>query len=254
MKNFRLTDETKVLRNGTIVHRIEALPGNSRVPAGTLGGWVEDEHNLSGDAWIADDAVAYGGAVVSGSALLCDDAQAYDDAQIFGGAYVGGEAEVYGCAMVYDNAIIADKARIHEYAQAYGHCILSDTSALYGDARLHGAVDNPACLTEDAKVHGGDWTESPYCRVGSIWTCNISSPDTFRLGCRDFPFKRWHRSYPAIVRMSGWWTTDYDKLMSIAEEYLPFYNEAARLAGYPQYQGTMQEIRAAFLKYYKRSA
>lgn len=254
MKNFRLTDETKVLRNGTIVHRIEALPGNSRVPAGTLGGWVEGEHNLSGDAWIADDAVAYDSAVVSGSALLCDGAQAYDHSQIFGDAYICGKAEVYGYAKVYDHAIVADRAKIYENAQAYGYCVLSDTSKLYGDARLHGAADNPACLTDDAQVHGGDWKESPYCRGGSIWTCNISSPDSFRLGCRDFPFERWHRSYPAIVRMSGWWTTDYDKLMSIASEYLPIYNEAARLAGFPQYQGNLEEIRATFLKYYKRSA
>lgn len=62
MKKFEFTGETKILSNGTILHRIKALveikPGYSIVKAGDLGGWIEKEQNLSqdGNAWVYGDA------------------------------------------------------------------------------------------------------------------------------------------------------------------------------------------------------
>ena len=54
MPNYELTNNKITLKNGTVLHQIRALkdipncPSNG-VKAGTLGGFIEGEHNLSQD-------------------------------------------------------------------------------------------------------------------------------------------------------------------------------------------------------------
>ena len=50
-KKYELTDETKVLADGTVLHRIRAtrnfpLADGTEVKLGDLGGWVKGENNL----------------------------------------------------------------------------------------------------------------------------------------------------------------------------------------------------------------
>lgn len=56
MKKYELTEETKTLADGTVLHRIRALLDIPRhgVKAGEIGGFVEGENNLSqdGNAWV----------------------------------------------------------------------------------------------------------------------------------------------------------------------------------------------------------
>ena len=67
-KKYELTNETKTLEGGTVLHRIRALRDIPRfcVKAGELGGFVEGEINLSqdGDAWVYGNACVYGNANV----------------------------------------------------------------------------------------------------------------------------------------------------------------------------------------------
>lgn len=53
-KHFELTAETRVNLSGVILFRIRATVTLEKhnVVAGELGGWVEKEENLSGDAWV----------------------------------------------------------------------------------------------------------------------------------------------------------------------------------------------------------
>ena len=73
-KKYELTNETKTLAGGTVLHRIRALRDIPRfgVKAGELGGFVEEENNLSqdGDAWVSGKARVSGGAEVSGNAKV----------------------------------------------------------------------------------------------------------------------------------------------------------------------------------------
>ena len=84
MKHYKLTDETITLENGVVLHRIECIEPMPaiRVNVGDRGGFIENENNLSGDAWV------YGNAEVSG------------DAKVYGNAEVSGSAKVYGNAKV----------------------------------------------------------------------------------------------------------------------------------------------------------
>ena len=82
MKNFKLTDETKTLDNGIILHRIECIseiPGKPDVKVGDKGGWVEKESNIDSNAWV------YGNAEVYGNARVCGDVeiQSYQDYIVF---------------------------------------------------------------------------------------------------------------------------------------------------------------------------
>ena len=111
-KKYEFTGETLELY-GITLHRIRAvkdfeLVDGSKVCVGDLGGWIENENNLShgGSAWVADSAWVYGNALVGGNA------QVYGDAQVYGNALVGGNARVYGCARICGNAGVYDSARI----------------------------------------------------------------------------------------------------------------------------------------------
>ena len=91
-KKYELTNETKTLAGGTVLRRIRALRDIPRfgVKAGELGGFVEEENNLSqdGDAWVFCDANVYGNAWVSG------DAEVYGNACVYGDAEISGDAKV----------------------------------------------------------------------------------------------------------------------------------------------------------------
>ena len=82
------------------LYRIRALKDFSDIKAGTLGGYVENEDNLShdGNAWI------YGNARVYGDAKVCGDSKVYDDAKVYGNACVCSDAKVCGDACLKTNA------------------------------------------------------------------------------------------------------------------------------------------------------
>jgi hypothetical protein len=72
MKKYKLTNETKTLPRGTVLHRIEALIDWLWGPAGTKGGLVESEKNLShgGECWVSGNAQMYCNAWASGVAKI----------------------------------------------------------------------------------------------------------------------------------------------------------------------------------------
>ncbi|HEV2349291.1 MAG TPA: hypothetical protein VG028_05525 [Terriglobia bacterium] len=69
--------------------RIRATKDFGFVKKGDLGGYVENEANLShdGTAWILPDAKVYA------AALVCDDGLLYGDAELFGNARLCGNAQ-----------------------------------------------------------------------------------------------------------------------------------------------------------------
>ena len=90
MRKYEFTGETKTLCDGTVLHRIRALIdidlGWRVVKAGELGGWLENETNLShfGNCWV------YGDAKVCGRVMVGGDVKVYGDTKISGDAIVCG--------------------------------------------------------------------------------------------------------------------------------------------------------------------
>ena len=101
MKKYELTGET-INVFGKTLHRIRATRDFSNVHAGDLGGFIEDERNLSHDenAWVGGNARVSGNAWVGGNAL------------VGGNAWVGGNAGVGGNAVVSGNAWVGGNALV----------------------------------------------------------------------------------------------------------------------------------------------
>ena len=83
MKKYEMIDDT-ISVNGHTLHRIRALIDFYNVKAGEVGGYIENEENLSqyGDAWVDCDARVCGAARVSGNARVCGYAMVDCDAFI----------------------------------------------------------------------------------------------------------------------------------------------------------------------------
>lgn len=82
-KKYELTgDFIEIL--GRKLYRIRALRDFSNIKTGDLGGYIENENNLShdGDAWVYDNAKVYGDALVGCDASIYGYAKVYGDADI----------------------------------------------------------------------------------------------------------------------------------------------------------------------------
>ena len=123
---YELTDETMTTYNGVKLHRIRAIKAFRDVKPGDLGGWVENEANLShgGNAW------ACGNAQVFGNAWVCGNAQVFGNAKIYGNAKIFGNAKVFGDAEVFDSAWVYGNAEVHGNAKVFGE------ARVFGDTRL----------------------------------------------------------------------------------------------------------------------
>ena len=115
-KLWEFTGETKVCF-GVTLRRIRAaiefkLECGRVISKGELGGWVEKESNLSGNAWVYGNAWVCGNAKVCGNAWVSGDAWVYGNALVCGDARVSGNAEVSGDALVFGNAEVSGKAEV----------------------------------------------------------------------------------------------------------------------------------------------
>ena len=114
MKKYELTEETKVI-GGKTLFRIRALRSFGGIKAGDLGGFIENERNLSheGNAWVGDNAKVGGDAWVGGNARVGGYARVNGDAQVVGDARVDGNAQVGGDAWVGGNARVGGDGLIN---------------------------------------------------------------------------------------------------------------------------------------------
>lgn len=120
------------------------LSNGNIIKAGTLGGLVDSEDNLSqdGTCWVFGDAKVYNNAKVSDNAYVYGNARVYSSAHVYGNAKVYDDARVYWFAEVYDNAAVYGKAIVFDDAKVCGK------AQVYGNAKVH----NSACVQGEAKV------------------------------------------------------------------------------------------------------
>lgn len=141
---YELTNEKKDVGRHT-VYRIRAIKDipvaeDHVIKAGTLGGFVESESNLSqqGKCWIYDEAVVYAGAMVSGNANVRDYAQVSGNARICKNAHVYGQAVIAGNVTVRGHAWINGDAFIT--ATNNDQLVIEGNCYINGDVRIDGAM------------------------------------------------------------------------------------------------------------------
>ena len=72
-KNWKIRKDLSIEVYGHTLFRIECTQDFKEIKAGTLGGYIEKEENLDGDAWVYGDALVYGDAWVYGDARVYGD-------------------------------------------------------------------------------------------------------------------------------------------------------------------------------------
>ena len=111
---YEILKDNSITIDGHTLYRIRLLTRLSSLPAGTLGGFVESEGNLSqvGDCWIADEAAVYGHSVVMEN------------------GWVGGSSRVYGHSIIRGNGHIDDVAIIRN-SEIKGNTVIKETPILW---------------------------------------------------------------------------------------------------------------------------
>jgi len=154
-KNWEFTGETKDFGDVKL-KRIRLTKDCECGEKGTVGGWIEKESNLSGNAFVYDDAMVFGDAVVYGNARVYDDAIIHDNAKVFGDALIEDSSRVYGNACVLDNAWVRDNAWVYGNARVYGDARVYGNAWVNGESMVYGyaIVSGNARVFDDANVHG----------------------------------------------------------------------------------------------------
>lgn len=141
-KTFEFTGET-LLHNKVTLNRIRAtvdIP-ERYVKKGDIGGWIEKEDNLSGNAWVYDNSRVYGNAKVYDNAEIIGDSEVIDSAKVFGDASIRNKSKVKYHASVFGNAVV-NRSRVEGTSKLYGNAVITDESVI-GDY---------ACVYEDAFI------------------------------------------------------------------------------------------------------
>lgn len=114
LKKYAITSDCIRYRRDLMLYRIIALRDFGNVKAYELGGYVEDESNLSqeGDCWIGENAKVFGHATVTGSALVSGNARVYGGAHVTDHAHVHDDADIYGGARIVGNLMIGGGAAV----------------------------------------------------------------------------------------------------------------------------------------------
>lgn len=150
-RKYELTSETKEV-DGHVLHRIKYLRDVGRIKAGSYGGWLECENNLSqiNDCLVLDDAMVYGFAEVSGKARIEHTAKVFDSAYISGRATVSESACISGRVYIYDEASVGGEAKISGNATISGAVDVRDNAEVSGCAIIGGG----ATIFDNVKISG----------------------------------------------------------------------------------------------------
>lgn len=167
-KKYKLTELTEIDK-GHKLFRIEALRtihtrSGLVVKKGELGGWVENESNLSqeGNCWIFPGCMCFDNAKVTEDAYLQGFAMVSGNAHVFGQAEVSGNAKVSGDAMVFCNAevgfnaVVEGNARVFDRAHVGGNAYVGEQATIAGNANIHGMakVVGRAIVQDQAAIAG----------------------------------------------------------------------------------------------------
>ena len=113
---WELTTST-ITHGGETLHHLRATRAipEQGVAAGTLGGWVSPQAQLSDGAWVADSAKVLGSVVVTRHALVCGRAEVRDKAQVSGPVIISDDAVVSDSVTIDADKGATVSGRAHKY-------------------------------------------------------------------------------------------------------------------------------------------
>lgn len=173
-KKYELLTNKTIQVDGHTLYRIRALRDVGIVKAGSIGGYVESEDNLShfGNCWVYNYAKVYENASVYDNAQVCSQASVRGNARVYDEACVACDATVDGCAAVHGMALVTNSAFVYEHADVYESAYVGGNSRVFGSAMVFGKAQvagycrlfGAACIGCDASL--GDTCD--YLTIGPI--------------------------------------------------------------------------------------
>ncbi len=197
-KKYKIRKDLSYNFDGHKLYRIEALKDFADVKKGSLGGFVENDKNLSqeGNCWIYLDGKVYDNAKVWGDAVIDGFAQVCNNALVFKEAHVRGHSKIKDNARVFDNARIEGNSIVKDNAQVYGNSLLLDNAQVCDNAHLIGT-----CLVRDNAIVCGD--ACIYDLVRFISDAKIMSPADYYIG-----HENWEGGHNFVyTRSNNQWST-----------------------------------------------
>ena len=129
-----LMDEKNTIEfEGRTLHRIKALRDFGDVKKGDIGGFVENDYNLSheGNCWIYDSAKAMDNSRIYG------DSEMYENSKMYGNSKMHDNSKMYGNTIMYDFSELHGNSRMYNYSKMYNYSSMHDCSRMYGDSEMH---------------------------------------------------------------------------------------------------------------------
>lgn len=194
-KKYELIKEDSIEVEGHTLHRIRLLKDLGHVKAGTLGGYIEKEDNLSheGNCWIYGDAMVYHKAKVKDNAIVRDYVHVFNNARVMENAIVESHARVSDDSTVFGNARVKDNANVFGRGIIHGFAIVQDNATVFEQARICGEtiIKDYAQVSGHIMVSRGEITNSVVLfGIGEI-NFDISAKDDwtfYRNPCVDSGF------------------------------------------------------------------
>ena len=174
----------------TLLHQIISLIDIGDISAGTVGGFIESEENLShdGNCWVGECGIAMGNsrvyedAVVTSYGIVKDNANIHGSCIIRGGAVICNRAEIFGNTIIDGDIVVMNDARIGNTECSIN--MISDTkNILVGDnaeilnsedVTVVYVCDNENTISNTVTIYrttGGGWSTIEYMDLGDDAEC-----------------------------------------------------------------------------------
>ena len=123
---YELLKNNFIEYKGRKLYRIRALKSFSDIKCGDIGGYVENEKNLSqnGNCWIYNNAKVYDAGRVFDNAIIKDNAEVFDNASVLDNAIIQDNAICFNNSVIYKNAVCGIDTKV------YGHGVIYEGTYL----------------------------------------------------------------------------------------------------------------------------
>ena len=118
---YELLKNNFIEYKGRKLYRIRALKSFSDIKCGDIGGYVENEKNLSqnGNCWIYNNAKVYDNGRVFDNAIIKDNAEVFDNASVLDNAIIQDNAICFNNSVIYRNAVCGIDTKVYDHGLIY---------------------------------------------------------------------------------------------------------------------------------------
>ena len=218
------------------LHRIRAVRDipDQGVRKGDLGGWVSSKYlndgtlRISGEAWVAGDAIVKENARVEGNACVKDNAVVAGSVRVSRCAVVEKGAMIWGTIEVTDWARVGGSARIMGEGRIYRDAYIDTNAHIWGDEGVFDIFRNAHCVTLGPfGPYGSDMTIARLrdggCLIYQFMNGWIGTPQAMRENTDEIIELVADRR---ISRCEEWdaWAEQYQKLADLADSMVKTWN------------------------------